>query len=77
MNRDCKQALARLAKICRDNIVAFGEGYDPRSRPDDPHSRPLRGAKSQGSGICQASDEILTEIRVIRMEHRRKKGWKG
>ena len=77
MNRDCKKALARLAKICRDNIAAFGKGYDPRTRPWDKNSAPLRGAKSQGSGICQASDEILTEIRCIRLEHRRKKGGKG
>jgi len=71
MNRDCKKALARIAKLCRENVAAFGPTYDPRTRPWQKHSAPMKGAKSEGNGVTDMAREILTEIRVIRREHRR------
>jgi hypothetical protein len=67
MNRDCKKALARIAKLCRENIAAFGQAYDPRW----PQGGQMKGAKSEGNGVTGMAIEILTEIRLIRREHRR------
>jgi hypothetical protein len=72
VNRDCKKALARVAKLCRENIAAFGPTYDPRSRPWQTNSAPLKGAKSEGNGVTDMAREILTEIRLIRRENRRR-----
>jgi uncharacterized Zn-finger protein len=55
MHRDCKKALARISKLCRENIAA------------------MRGAKAKGDGVTDMAREILTEIRIIRREHRRAK----
>jgi hypothetical protein len=71
MNRDCKNALARIAKLCRENIAAFGPTYDPRTRPWQTQSAPMKGAKAEGNGVTDMATEILTEIRLIRREHRR------
>ena len=71
MNRDCKKALARIAKLCRENVAAFGPTYDPRTRSWEKHSAPMKGAKSEGNGVADMAREILTEIRLIRREHRR------
>ena len=71
MNRDCKKALARIAKLCRENIAAFGPTYDPRwPRIPGPGAQ-MKGAKSEGNGVTDMAREILTEIRLIRREHRR------
>ena len=71
MNRETKKALARIAKLCRENIDAFGTSYDPRW-PRIPGPGPqMKGAKSEGNGVTDMAREILTEIRSIRREHRR------
>ena len=71
MNNDCKQALARIAKLCRDNIAAFGPTYDPRW-PRTPGPGPqMKGAKAEGNGVTDMAREILIEIRTIRREQRR------
>ena len=71
MNRDCKKALARIAKLCRENIAAFGPTYDPRW-PRIPGPGPqMTGAKSEGNGVTDMAREMLAEIRMIRREHSR------
>jgi len=67
-----KKALAQIAKLCRENIAAFGKAYDPRWRT---YSRmgpgpPMRGAKSEGNGVTAMAKEILTEIKIIRRKIR-------
>ena len=68
MSPDCKKALARIAKLCRTNIAAFGPAYDPRSRPWQENSAPLKGAKAEGVGVADMAREVLTDIRLIRRE---------
>jgi hypothetical protein len=71
MTLDCKKALARIAKMCRENIAAFGPTYDPRW-PRKPGPGPqMKGAKAEGNGVAAMAGEILTEIRLIRRENRR------
>jgi hypothetical protein len=67
LHRDCKKALARIAKLCRENIAAFGPTYNPQW----PQGGQMKGAKSEGNGVTDMATEILTEIRLIRREHRR------
>ncbi len=73
MNRDCKKTLARIAKLCRENVAAFGPTYDPRwPRPRIHGPGPqMQGAKSEGNGVADMAREVLAEIRLIRREHRR------
>lgn len=73
MNRDCKIVLARIAKLCRENVAAFGKSYNPRWRPWQLHSAPMKGAKAEGRGVADMAREVLAEIRTIRREHRRAK----
>jgi hypothetical protein len=70
MNKETKKALARISKVCRENIAAFGPTYDPHWRPWQKHSAPMRGAKKEGNGVADMAREILTEIRMIRRDHR-------
>ena len=71
MSPDCKKALSRIAKLCRTNIAAFGPAYDPRSRPWQENSAPLKGAKAEGVGVADMAREVLTDIRLIRREIKR------
>ena len=70
MTRDCKKVLARIAKLCRENIAAFGQTYDPQW----PQGGQMKGAKSEGNGVTDMAREMLTEIRRMRREYRQKKG---
>ena len=70
---ETKKALSRIAKICRDNIKAFGPTYKPLSRPCNKNSSLMYGAKKEGDGVTDACREILTEIKLIRREDRRRK----
>ena len=70
---ETKKALSRIAKICRDNIKAFGPTYKPLSRPCNKNSALMYGAKKEGDGVTDACREILTEIKLIRREDRRRK----
>jgi len=71
---DWLKALARIAKICRENIAAFGPGYDPRW----PLGGSMKGAKAEGNGVTDMAREILVEIKSIRREHRqRERGTTG
>lgn len=68
MNNDCKKALARLARLCRENITAFGATYDPQW----PMGGRMKGAKAEGNGVTDMAIEVLHEIKMIRREKRRK-----
>ena len=70
-SKDCKKALARIAKLCRDNIAAFGPTYDPRRMIGNMKGPPMKGAKAEANGVTDMAQEILDEIRMIRREHRR------
>ena len=62
-----KQILARIAKLCKENIDAFGENYDPKF----PNGRRLTHAKAEGYGVASFAKEILMEIKAIRRELRK------
>jgi hypothetical protein len=66
MNNDCKRALSRISRICRDNIKAFN-GYKPLWGNRGPV---MTGAVAEARGTVIAANEILTEIKAIRREHR-------
>jgi hypothetical protein len=68
-----KDPLSRIAKLCRDNIAAFGKSYDPRypAKPGQAKGRPMTGAKAEGAGVAACAEEVLAEIRAIRRENRR------
>ena len=67
-----QEMFKRLSKICQDNIDAFGDNYKPLTRPDNPHSAPMKGAKCEGRGVCDMAREVLIEIKMIRRENRKK-----
>ena len=69
-----KDPLTRIAKLCRENIAAFGKDYDPRypAKPGQAKGRPMQGAKAEGAGVAACAEEVLAEIRSIRRENRRK-----
>lgn len=71
MTRDCKKALARIAKVCRENIAAFGPTYDPHWGRATRPGPPMKGAKAEANGVTDMAREILTEIRLIRRAQRR------
>lgn len=71
MTRDCKKALARIAKVCRENIAAFGPTYDPHWGSETNPGPPMKGAKAEANGVTDMAREILTEIRLLRRAHRR------
>lgn len=66
---DEKQALARIAKLCRENIEAFGKNYQPKWRGGGL----MPGAKAEGAGVAQFAQEVLTEIKSMRREMNRKR----
>ena len=57
-----KTILAKITRLCRENIRAFGETYDPHW----PMGGKMNGAKSEGNGVTSMAREILTEIKIIR-----------
>jgi len=61
-----KTILARITRLCRENIRAFGKTYDPRW----PMGGKMYGAKSEGDGVTSMAREILTEIKIIRRKMR-------
>jgi len=63
-----KQAIARIAKLCRENAIAFGKGYDPRW----PSGNVMVGAKTEGTAIARFAREILDEITMARRQINRK-----
>ncbi len=71
MTRDCKKALAQIAKVCRENIAAFGPTYDPHWGSETNPGPPMQGAKAEANGVTDMAREILTEIRLLRRAHRR------
>ena len=68
MTDETKEALGRLARICRNNIDALDD-YNPHY----PNGRTMTGAKAEVRGVCYASQEILDEIRAIRFEGRKRR----
>jgi hypothetical protein len=71
MTRDCKKALARIAKVCHENIAAFGPTYDPHWGSATRPGPPMKGAKAEANGVTDMAREILTEIRLLRRAQRR------
>lgn len=68
MTAETKKVLARISKLCRENIAAFGKTY----KPCWPSGAPMDGAKAEGRGVESLAVELLAEIRKIRREARKK-----
>ena len=63
MSKETKKVLAQIAKLCKGNLEAFGENYNPTHLR---YETLIRGAKAEARGVCAASKEVLVEIKLIR-----------
>ena len=63
-----KTALARLAKICRDNIVACESGKRRSGRWT------AAGVQGELAGVISTNREVLSEIKAIRRQNRKAGG---
>ena len=72
MENETKKVLARISKLCKNNIEAFGKDYDPRWKSHSFNGgEKMKGAKAEGAGVVDMAKEILSEIKSIRSEFKK------